>query len=244
MCDWRRTLLVGVFVLCGNASAAELTLQSGPQQTVMIELYTSEGCSSCPPAEHFLNRLVKNKRLWKTYVPLAFHVDYWDYLGWRDRFASAANSQRQRHYARIHAAPTVYTPEFFVNGREWRRGFFNSLPASNTASVGILKLSLHKQQLDAQFIPQGTVDSPLVLHVARLGMQLNSQIKAGENTGRDLRHEFVVLQHIRLAGKQLHWSVKLPALPMSVSRQALVAWVSRANDPRPLQAVGGYITRQ
>ena len=149
--------LARVFIflsLCLGATsvlAAELTLQSGPQQTLMIELYTSEGCNSCPPAERFLNRFVDNKQLWQTYIPLAFHVDYWDYLGWHDKFATPANTQRQQRYGKVLQSPTIYTPEFFVNGKEWRRGLFGRLPMVSSQEVGTLKVSLHESLVTASF---------------------------------------------------------------------------------------------
>ena len=70
------------------AQAGDKTFESGPQRTHLLELFTSEGCSSCPPAEAWLSKLKADPRLWKDFVPLAFHVDYWDHLGWRDPFAA------------------------------------------------------------------------------------------------------------------------------------------------------------
>ena len=78
------------------AQGAECSAKSGPQRAVLLELYTSEGCSSCPPADRWLSRINKVKNV----VPLAWHVDYWDYLGWRDRYAQPAFSERQREMAR------------------------------------------------------------------------------------------------------------------------------------------------
>ena len=78
--------LIATAAIANHATAASLTLSSQEQRTTLIELYTSEGCSSCPPADRWLSRLKDDPRLWKQIVPLAFHVDYWNYLGWRDRF--------------------------------------------------------------------------------------------------------------------------------------------------------------
>src|SRR5436309_15974793 len=83
---------LGLIALLGAAAltsqAADRVFESGPQKVRLIELFTSEGCSSCPPAEAWLSKLKSDPRLWKDFVPLAFHVDYWDHLGWRDPFAS------------------------------------------------------------------------------------------------------------------------------------------------------------
>ena len=95
-----------------NGYAGELTLSSGQQQTLLIELYTSEGCSSCPPAEEYLNALKQNQKLWQVYIPVAFHVGYWDYIGWRDPYAHPAYAKRQSEYARQRNQGTVYTPAF------------------------------------------------------------------------------------------------------------------------------------
>ena len=100
--------------------AAEARFASGPQQTALIELYTSEGCSSCPPAETWMSRLKESPGLWKQFVPIAFHVDYWDRLGWRDRFSSQRWTERQRRYASLWQSESVYTPAVVVNGREQR----------------------------------------------------------------------------------------------------------------------------
>ena len=88
---------------------AETRFESGPQQTVLVELYTSEGCSSCPPAEAWMSRLQGDPGLWKKFVPIAFHVDYWDRLGWRDRFSSRNWTERQSRYAALWQSESVYT---------------------------------------------------------------------------------------------------------------------------------------
>jgi hypothetical protein len=93
-----------------NALPGKLVLNSGPHQVTLLELFTSQGCSSCPPAERWLNVLIEDQHLWSGIVPLAFHVDYWDYLGWQDKYAHPENGERQRAYARMGRARGVYTP--------------------------------------------------------------------------------------------------------------------------------------
>ena len=226
------------------AFAAELQLHSSPQQTVMIELYTSEGCNSCPPAERFINEQLANDQLWSTYIPLAFHVDYWDYLGWRDRFATPANSQRQRSYGKVLHSRTIYTPEFFVNGKEWRRGFFGGMPPAATRQVGVLQARLLDTRLTATFAPSDHNLKPRQLHVAVLGMGLVSNIRAGENVGRHTTHQFVVLAHTRVISDTLRWQTTLPRIhDQHANRKALVVWVSNSENPTPLQATGGFLPR-
>ncbi|MCW8988476.1 MAG: DUF1223 domain-containing protein, partial [Gammaproteobacteria bacterium] len=118
--------IIILYLLAFNVVFAEvLHIESGIKKNTLIELYTSEGCSSCPPAEKYLNNFTKKKDLWKTWIPVAFHVDYWDYIGWKDRFAEKKFAQRQRQYAQLKRASTVYTPAFMVNGDSWRPGIFS-----------------------------------------------------------------------------------------------------------------------
>jgi hypothetical protein len=221
-----------------------LRFESGQRQTVMIELYTSEGCSSCPPAEELLNGFVDRADLWRRYVPVALHVDYWDYLGWRDRFALPEHAQRQRSYARLHNTRTVYTPQFVVNGKEWRPGWRDAVPEGDAPLVGKLIVTVSGEQVAARMEPAHVLPQPLNLDVALLGMGLSSRIRAGENAGRYSRHEFVVLAHARAVSDKGRWVVALPrpAADVEPSRLALVAWVSRPGDLSPIQATGGYIS--
>lgn len=116
------TLVSGGLLACMATSilAAPFVIESPPERVALLELYTSEGCSSCPPADRWLSELKTNNELWTRVVPVAFHVDYWDYLGWPDRFAAASFSNRQREYALQGAVSTVYTPGLIYNGSEWR----------------------------------------------------------------------------------------------------------------------------
>src|SRR5437762_13623520 len=118
------------------------TFESGKTQASLIELFTSEGCSSCPPAEKWLSALKLNPDLWKRTVPVAFHVDYWDRLGWRDRFAKPEFTSRQQRYAAAWGGDSVYTPGFVVNGKEWRGWFGGNMTPTSSTKVGVLRVSL------------------------------------------------------------------------------------------------------
>jgi len=107
--------LAAILLPPAHLNAAPVTFASTSRQTSLLELYTSEGCSSCPPAEAWLSGLKDNPGLWRDFVPVAFHVDYWNYLGWRDKWSRAEYSDRQQEYARVWGAANVYTPEFVVN---------------------------------------------------------------------------------------------------------------------------------
>jgi hypothetical protein len=134
--------LSAIFVAAVNAQNAPLTFQSSGKQTALIELYTSEGCSSCPPAETWLSRLKESPGLWKDFVPLAFHVDYWDYLGWRDPWANKSFSDRQRAYAKQWRSESIYTPGFVLNGKEWRDwSALKDGPKSAGVNAGVLTVT-------------------------------------------------------------------------------------------------------
>jgi hypothetical protein len=109
-------LLLAAFLTVPALSGTEL--RSGPQQVAMVELFTSQGCSSCPPADQWMSQLITRDGLWTDYVPLAFHVDDWDDIGWKDPFASPEHSERQRQYADEGGLDFVYTPGFLINGQE------------------------------------------------------------------------------------------------------------------------------
>lgn len=241
-----KVTLITVSLGCLMAKADPITLKSSTQQIALLELYTSEGCSSCPPADRWLSKLKNNPKLWQQIVPVAFHVDYWDYIGWPDRFAIPEYSQRQRAHALNWGNGRVYTPGLVHNGNEWY-GWFNdrTLPTTQSNNIGSLELNIADQQLQAAFSPLKRIDSALDLHIAVLGFDLVTQVKAGENHGRELRHDFVVLgyQRVPLTSTDAGYKteISLPTPKQTAPRQAIAAWVSSEHDPRPIQAVGGWL---
>jgi hypothetical protein len=219
--------------------AAPLVLDSGARQVSLLELYTSQGCSSCPPAERWLNDWVDDERLWRELVPVALHVDYWDYLGWRDPFATAANSRRQQAYARAGRARTVYTPGFFLNGREWRGWTLRLPPRASGSMPGSLVATVDGHRVSAAFPSDGT---PLELHVAVLGFGIETPVERGENRNRTLRQEFVLLGHDMHGSQDGRWDVALPVVAGGdAERRGIALWVNAAGDARPLQATGGWL---
>jgi len=234
---------LGAILFMYNVHASPLVFNSGVAQTVMVELYTSEGCSSCPPAEQFLNQFANSDQLWKRYVPLALHVGYWDYLGWKDRFARPDHARRQRAYARLHHAATIYTPAFFVNGESWRPGLLHQLPDPASARVGNLGIRVAGNNVTANFTGKQFELKHLKVHVAVAGLGLKTRIEAGENAGRSAQHDFVLLGETLLEpvgpGR---WQGTLPGTNgFRADRLALVAWVSDPASPAPIQATGGYL---
>ena len=246
----RLVLFIG---LCGAAVCIDATplqqtasFKSTTAQTGVLELYTSEGCSSCPPADSWLSSLKDEDGLWREFIPLAFHVDYWDYIGWQDRFASPTNSNRQRQYARERSLKTVYTPGFLYNGEEWRGWFsrrFIDLPEGNRP--GVLTLDVTDGVASTEFVPQIEIVDDLVLNVALLAFDLSSEVTAGENRGRKLPHDFIVLgvataNFVRDSNTYRSQS-QIPTAAIVAPRYGVVAWVSRRGRQAPLQATGGWL---
>jgi hypothetical protein len=233
---------------CSIAGAAPLTFQSPERRAALLELYTSEGCSSCPPAEAWLSRLKDKPGLWSEFVPVAFHVDYWNYLGWRDKLSSEDFSQRQNDYARVWAAQNIYTPEFVLNGREWNNWLgYRSIPSAPDDAAGKLQVSsADGKHWQANFIraDKGTADYEV--SAALLVSDLGSDVSAGENSGRHLNHDFAVLSLITrpLArqGTGHQGTFIIDDHPKGVTgRFALAAWVTRSGELEPLQATGGWL---
>ena len=243
----RPILVAGMFLLFWQSgTASDFSFKSTVNQVGLLELYTSEGCSSCPPADRWLSGLLDNESLWREIIPLAFHVDYWDYIGWKDRFASPDFSERQREYARQQSIPAVYTPGFVYNGSEWRNWFVRRMfDFPGGGRPGVLELVISDRVADIHFRPTVTSAENLEINVALLGFDLSTKVEAGENSGRDLTHNFVVLGISRLgleqADNELSATIELPESQVTARRHAVVAWVSSTSHQAPLQAVGGWL---
>ena len=216
---------------------------SSDQGSMLVELYTSEGCSSCPPAEHYLNKLNLDEHLWETVFPMAFHVDYWDHLGWKDRFSNAAFSLRQKQYASYLKHSSIYTPAFFINANVWYPGFYNKpLTVKSAAITGVLQFSMKNNQIHARYSNSTMTDQKLILNTAILGMGLTTKIERGENAGRLAEHEFVVLSYQTRVSQKLEWQLSVPEIVFQgETGRAIIAWVTREDNPRPLQIAGGLL---
>lgn len=228
-------------------NAAPVTFQSSETQASLIELYTSEGCSSCPPAEKWLSNFKTSPGLWKDFVPVAFHVDYWDYLGWRDPWSSKAFTDRQRAYARAWRGDSIYTPGFVLNGKEWRAwSHSNSIPAS-TAWPGPLKVtSTDLKNWNITFSPTVLSGESYEAHLALLASGLTSDVKAGENRGRRLEHDFIVISLnvclLKPDGNQVHGRFELGVPDGEPAKTSgLVVWVTNSKKLEPVQATGGWL---
>jgi hypothetical protein len=183
--------------------------------------------------------------LWTSFVPVAFHVDYWDNLGWPDKFASATYTDRQRTYAARWRSDTVYTPEMVLNGHEWRDWHADpnadSVAANNAPEAGRLHVEVTNDPTrSAKVTYSGKLADGSRICVAWLGMGVRSSVRAGENSGRDLVHDFVVIdfQTKPAAAEALTFtgtSTGRPADP-----QAISVWVE-GKDGNVVQALGGKL---
>lgn len=208
--DQKAMLLIASAAALSSAQAAttaQCEALSGAKPPAIVELYTSEGCSSCPPADRWLSTLNGQADV----LPLAFHVNYWDRLGWQDRFATPATTQRQHMVSAVHRASNVYTPQVLLNGQD-HRGWFRQAP-NNVAKVAkaapsqapTLKLSRDGSKVTAMVGASATTPS-LAGYWAVLQDGLTSKVTRGENAGETLTHDHVVSLYQPVAA----WSAKQP----------------------------------
>lgn len=180
--------------------AAECFAKSGATTVPLLELYTSEGCSSCPPADKWLSGLKPDAH---KVIPLAFHVDYWDYIGWKDKFSKAEYSDRQRKTASFAGAGFVYTPQFVLSGHDFKGADvsrLNQAISANQKLASRANLSLDAvTQANGEIILKATAQAVNFddfknadIFVAIYENKLVSQVNAGENDGRELKHDYVV----------------------------------------------------
>ncbi|UCH47907.1 MAG: DUF1223 domain-containing protein [Betaproteobacteria bacterium] len=183
-----------------SSQATECTAKSSEQRVALLELYTSEGCNSCPPADRWLNGLRDRGISAQQAIALAFHVDYWDYIGWKDRFAQPMFSQRQRLIADRNRASFIYTPQFVLDGKDyrqpWRRSDLGKQLESINGSPAKVSITVEQQREKdgLKILVHGRNRDMRTTHlfVALYQNRLHSEVKAGENAGKKLYHEFVV----------------------------------------------------
>jgi len=192
--------LVALATSGAGSRASECTAESGPVHVPLLELYTSEGCSSCPPADRWLSGFQEAGLDLSSVVPIAFHVDYWDRLGWIDRFSNPAFSARQHVEARRQHRDFVFTPQFVLDGQDFRSGGGYLSIRRYVASVSperahlALKLSAGSGAMEIIASVRLTGVEPghePELFIAVTENRLASQVLSGENKGRRLNHDAV-----------------------------------------------------
>ncbi len=241
-------VVAALFAAAAAPVAAETSgvcsAMSAAQQTALVELYTSQGCSSCPPADRWLSQLGARHPLGRV-VPIALHVDYWDYIGWKDPYARSEFTARQRALATANGARTVYTPGVFIQGQEfpqWSgRPQFDDAIRTITSTPAAVRINLSASMTATSVtVRVSAVALPSArearLYLALVEDGLATKVRAGENRGEVLRNDRVARA----------WSGPLPLDPAPVSwplpadrpRYSIVAFaVQPASGGRVLQAV-------
>ena len=232
-----KTLLLALLIISPITQAQNFHASEDKAQ--LVELFTSQGCSSCPNAERWLNNFKNDPDLWVTLFPIAWHVDYWDSLGWVDRFSSTEANHRQYRYHHQKVTSGVYTPQAVINGVEWRALITRlkpDLPETKVASQPRLNLQIEGSHFTAQSELENTV-----LNLALIGMDFSIKIKRGENAGRILEEQFVMLGFAQYAQQDLHWVGELPTSKDNIPPQAVIAWITEPGNSTPLSITGGRL---
>jgi len=234
------------------AYAMQCSAQSGERTAALVELYTSEGCSSCPPADRWLSRLAQGG-VPDRIVPLALHVDYWDYIGWKDPYAKREFSLRQRKLTQLQRLALVYTPQVVLQGRDFRGwgtpafqeavAKINAQPAKARIELAIRGAKAAGLNVEAQArLLDRAQHEQAALYLAAYQNRLVSKVDAGENRGRILAHDYVVLEWQGPFGfgadGRLAQRRELPLLPRaSAAESGVVAFVQNRRSAEVLQAL-------
>jgi hypothetical protein len=229
-------LTTASLALSGAARAAPAACHASSGATVptIVELYTSEGCSSCPAADKWLAGLKDQPGV----VRLAFHVDYWDRLGWKDRFADPAYTKRQYEVSPKSGARFVYTPQVLVDGAEYRTWPVLAPGSAHTATVTI-SLTQEGGAYVGRIVRGPGAPQRLAAYWAVTEDGHTSEVKAGENSGVTLQHDAVVRDYLPVASvgtAPLRFEPR-PAQGGAKERRVLLV-VTDADSGRPIQATG------
>lgn len=243
----RLLLVLSAAMFPAIATAAECSARSGSHVTPVVELYTSEGCSSCPPADRWFSTLAADAAAGRV-VPVAFHVNYWDYIGWKDPFASEAGTRRQREIQAAVGARYVYTPQVVLGGRdfrEWRSSAsaasldaIRRQPARATIELAVKADPGKGIEVESRATAQpGVKPDGWVVLVAATQDGLSSRVTAGENRGERLAHDFVVRDFAVHRGLGAASSAFKPAHGWNLARMSVAAFVQDPRTGEVVQAV-------
>jgi hypothetical protein len=239
-----------------DARAGECRLESPEHRITLVELYTSEGCNSCPPADRWLSGLPQQGVSADIAVLLAFHVDYWNQLGWPDRFSRAAFSDRQRDVAARASSGVIYTPQLVVDGRDLRQGYNVEYLRTKLGAINREKgqariradvhSSANEVQISGEVQVLGAASAKGVqTWIAAFENGLSSRVTAGENAGKRLNHDYVVRElagpfSIGLDGRiPLEHRIKLQS-DWSAERMGIAIFVERRDTGEVLEATARY----
>lgn len=201
--SWTALATAGLLSAAGPVAAAGCHAHSLPHRVTVLELYTSEGCSSCPPADRWMSTLPQRGIDASMVIPLAFHVDYWNQLGWADRFSQARFSERQRQVADRLTSGVIYTPQLVLDGRNLRLiggmdklqkmlAATNQQPASASIDLKVEQVSEGLAIAAQVSVPDAALRAPAEAWIAVYESGLSSRVSRGENAGKQLFHDYVV----------------------------------------------------
>jgi hypothetical protein len=234
------TLVAGQLMAQQAAPASHCEARSGAVLNPVIELYTSEGCSSCPPADQWLSTLKAGQARTGAVVQ-AFHVGYWDYIGWVDRFAAPAHTQRQREVALSNRLRNIYTPQVVRNGKDWRGWPGSALspgkPGDEPSRAAITLRRTGTQSFEAVVQPaEGVQRWAAYWTVTEHGH--SSRVKAGENRGEYLQHDFVVRQYTPVGEYRGGQTLRLETVaPLAAHARQVNLVVYEPESGKPLQGL-------
>lgn len=240
-----RKVLLLVLALFFQPFVYAETFESTAAQVTLVEVFSSERCGSCPAAADWVRNMGSQSALWKKFVPVIMHVDYWDESGWKDVFVAPAFTERQSLYSRVWGNTTPYTPCVVMNGFAWQ-GWVNLItPPTIQASPGVLKAETQGTgRFKIIFTPASKEFVSYQAHLALLGFGIKSDVQRGENSGKSLRHDFIVLDYQRnnMGGSAtLTAAMNLNVHDSRTKKFAVAVWVTRSDNPLPIQATGGYL---
>lgn len=210
-----RTMLILSTLVIASYAHAQITPQTcetrtGATQNQVVELYTSEGCSSCPPADQWLSTQKANAIAHNAVVQ-SFHVSYWDYIGWKDRFASPAYNARQRQIAAWNKSAQVYTPQIVRDGKSAQPFILKRNETPAQASIALM--AAQKQNNYSADIVPNSPNKPWAAYWTLTEDGHTTKVKAGENSGELLKHDFVVRQYETVAQQTGRAKLNFAALP-------------------------------
>ena len=230
-------MLFSAFGLAPLANAQSCQRSAGARPPVVVELFTSQGCSSCPPADHWLSTLKDDKEV----IALSFHVNYWNYLGWKDPYATPETTDRQRKIQQASHGKYVYTPQVVLNGQDYRAWHGQNakglprLPADQAPSLSLVRDGV---QVTAE-VGAHAGRTQMAGYWAVVQDRLSQQVTKGENAGVRLVNDHVVTLYQPVAA----WNAKVAhiarlTLPPGVSSQRVIFVVTNSSHTQPLQAAG------
>lgn len=257
--------LVGIIALFLAATGSSSTLaadtnimqsfSSGTKPVALLELFSTQSCHSCPPAQSFVSSLKSHPDLFKTFVPVVFHVHYWDYLGWKDHYSEKKFTHRQRRYVRALKLKSMHTPMTVFKGAymppkqrrlEWvKQKAVTNAKAEQNGKLQVVRKT--KERFQITYTPAANkkqLQNP-VFYAALIGNDIATRVRSGENAGKKLEQDFIVLEFVRVdatidqKSASATANIRLETEKRNSGNNGIVVWVSDGENVRPLQAVGG-----